>query len=201
VDPIEDIPIDSPIQPIRPPVLSLEAIEDRISPHLPVVLTRPSLGFSPVIFLLLLSFCVVLLVASPIRRSVRLLCFRSARYFAMRDAGSSLEEGAPPNGNGHSLPTTKNWRYPFRRVFSFTRAPSHPVSFSVMTSNNHNLQLLNSTNPARHSPTRSYSLPNGFDTSANSTQYSPRPSISRSPSPAPGFINNTVINNANNSNN
>ncbi|KAF8731634.1 hypothetical protein AX14_004542 [Amanita brunnescens Koide BX004] len=42
VDPIDDIPniADSPFQPIRPPFLSLQDLEDRISPHLPQSLTR-----------------------------------------------------------------------------------------------------------------------------------------------------------------
>ncbi|KAF4614923.1 hypothetical protein D9613_002584 [Agrocybe pediades] len=53
VDPIDDIEdIEHfPIQPIRPPFLSLDGIEDRLSPHLPSSLTRSSLGFSPVLFL------------------------------------------------------------------------------------------------------------------------------------------------------
>jgi Golgi nucleoside diphosphatase len=203
-DPIEDIPVDSPIQPIRPPILSLEGIEDRISPHLPLVLTRTSLGFSPVVFLFLVSLCLILLVAYPVRRQIRGLCLRSVLHAKKRDTGYSLEEGTP-NGNGHSLPssptfTTKKWRYPLRRVLSFAHAPPHPVSLSVMTSNNPNLRRMNSTNPARSSPTRSYTLPN-FDTSASSTQYSPRQSISRSPSPSPGFIDDTFTNNANNINN
>lgn len=202
-DPIEDIPVDSPIQLIRPPMLSLEGIEDRISPHLPIVLTRTSLGFSPVIFLFLVSFCLILLVTYPIRRQIRRLCLRSVRYAPKRDAGYSLEAGTL-NGNSHSLPsspnfTNKNWRYLLRRVSSFARAPSHPVSLSAMTSNNPSLRRVNSTNPARFSPARSYTLPNGFDASANSTQYSPRPSISRSPSPSLGFVDEPFSNNANNS--
>ncbi|KAH0826961.1 hypothetical protein J3R83DRAFT_4620 [Lanmaoa asiatica] len=54
VDPVQDIPSNlrnPPITPIRPPFLDLDAIEEKISQHLPPVLTRESLGFSPVVFL------------------------------------------------------------------------------------------------------------------------------------------------------
>ena len=202
-DPIEDIPVDSPIQPIRPPMLSLEGIEDRISPHLPIVLTRTSLGFSPVIFLFLVLLCLILLVAYPIRRQLKGLCLRSVRHATKRDAGYSLEEGLV-NSNGNSLPSsptfiTKKWRYPLRHLLSFARAPPHPVSLSVMTSNKPGLRRMNSTNAARPSLTRSYTLPN-FDTSSSSTQYSPQQSISPSPSPSPGFIDDAFPNNASNVN-
>jgi hypothetical protein len=201
-DPIDDIPIDSPIRPIRPPMLSLEAIEDRISPHLPIVLSRTSLGFSPVIFLLLMSVCLISLVACPVRRQIRGLCLRSVRHTTRRD---SLEEGTL-NGNGHSLPSspappTKNWLHTLRRAFSFTPTPRHPVSLSVLTSNHSNIRRMGLTNLARPSPTRSYTLPNGFDASTSSAQYSPRPSMSRSPSPSPGFRDDTLTSNAINTNN
>ena len=203
-DPIEDIPVDSPIQPIRPPILSLEGIEDRISPHLPIVLTRTSLGFSPVAFLLLILLCLILLVAYPIRRPIRRLCLKTVRQAAKRDTGYSLEEGTV-NGNGNSLPssptfTTKNWRYALRRLLTFARTPSHPASLSVMSSYKPNLRRVNSANFARPSPTRSYTMPH-FDTSGSSTQYPPQQSISRSPSPSPGFIDDPFSNNANNVNN
>ncbi|KAF9242098.1 nucleoside phosphatase family-domain-containing protein [Melanogaster broomeanus] len=53
VDPVQDIPSNlrnPPIKPIRPSFLDLDAIEERLSQHLPPVLTRQSLGFSPVAF-------------------------------------------------------------------------------------------------------------------------------------------------------
>jgi Golgi apyrase len=201
-DPIDEIPIDSPIRPIRPPILSLEAIEDRISPHLPIVLSRTSLGFSPVIFLLLMSIGLVLLVVCPVRRRIRGLCLRSVRHTTKKDAGYSLEEGTF-NGNSHSLPSspqfpTKNWRHTLRRLFLFTPTPRHPVSLSALTSNHPNTRRMGSRNFARPSPTRSYTLPNNFDASMSSTQY-PRPSMSRSPSP--GFRDDNFTSNAINTNN
>ena len=192
-DPIENVPVDSPIKPIRPSIL--EGIEDRISPHLPIVLTRTSLGFSPVIFLFLALLCLVLLMAYPIRRQIRGMCLRSVRPAAKREAEYSLEEGIS-NANGHSLPASptfanKKWRFLLRRVFPSTHS-------SRSLSNDFNLRQ-NSTNFSRPPSTRSYTLPNGFNTAGTSTQYSPRPSISsRSPSPAPAFIDDTFTNHASN---
>lgn len=197
VDPIDDVPPDSPIKPIRPPFLSLDGLEDRIAPHLPTVLTRTSLGFSPVIFLALVSCCcILLLLAYPLRRHLRSLCLRSMRRATKRDERYSLEEGIYfhngkyPNGSHSPSPTpaTKSWLYPLRRIVSFTRTTS------AVPSHNPNVRKTNPP-PARISPTRSYSLPNGFDTTASSTQYATRSSISRSPSPAPGFIDDTTTTN------
>ncbi|RDB22159.1 Golgi apyrase [Hypsizygus marmoreus] len=206
VDPIDDIPdsAEFPIKPIRPPFLSFSAIEDRISPHLPIVLTRNSLGFSPVLFLFLVTFCVILVIAYPLRRQLRSSCLRSVRHVGKRDEGYSLEEGTLGNSNGYvtspTTPTpTKQWLYPFRRVLSLTHTKPQRVSLSVVTSQNPNLRHMNTT--PRTSPTRSYSLPNGFESTASSTQYAPRNSVSRSPSPSPAYIDETHFLANNNSGN
>ncbi|KAF5386727.1 hypothetical protein D9615_001521 [Tricholomella constricta] len=202
VDPIEEIP-DTPgfhIKPIRPPFWSMNGIEDRITPLLPIKLTRSSLGFSPVLFLLLISFIFFAIVAFPMRRHLRASCLRSIRHVTKRDRGYSLEEGTMPNGHGYSgasrpgspTSTTQKWLYPIRRVFSFTGTKPQPVALSVVTSHNPKLRHI-STTPTRVSPTRSYSLPNDFEVTASSTQYVSRNSISRSPSPSPALLDESLF--------
>ncbi|KAJ7811594.1 nucleoside phosphatase family-domain-containing protein [Mycena olivaceomarginata] len=69
-DPLDEpINHDSPIKPIRPPLIDFSAIEDKITPHLPAAFSRSSLGFSPVLFLFwcMLIFLVIL-VTYPLRR-------------------------------------------------------------------------------------------------------------------------------------
>lgn len=195
VDPIDEIP-DSPdfhVQPIRPPFYSLEAIENRISPHLPIALTRPSLGFSPVLFLALVCFCVFAVLACPLRRQLRASCLRSIRHVTKREDEYALEEGAYFNGSPYSATpyppsSTKKWLHPLRRILPFLRTKPQPV----ITSHNPNLRHMNTT-PTRISPTRSYSLPNDFETTASSTQYATRNSISRSPSPSPALLDDTLF--------
>ncbi|KDQ61239.1 hypothetical protein JAAARDRAFT_191339 [Jaapia argillacea MUCL 33604] len=77
VDPIDglsDSELEKPsmhIQPIRPPFLDFDAIEDRISHHLPSALTRQSLGFS---FIGLVFYFIFVL-------SIATVCWRLRRYF------------------------------------------------------------------------------------------------------------------------
>lgn len=189
VDPIDDIEDeDFPIQPIRPPFLSLNGIEDRISPHLPDSLTRNSLGFSPVLFILyVLVIFVVLGIAYPMRRRLRALCLRTLYSATKRENayGDRMEEGKMYNGVRSSSPTTPNsqWMYPIRRIFS----PGHTKTktpLSVVTPNNPILRHI-MPNTSRSSPTRSFSLPNGFSSTATSTQYSSRP-------PSPAFADDSL---------
>jgi Golgi apyrase len=190
VDPIDDIEDieHSPIQPIRPPFLSL--VEAKISPHLPSSLTRGSLGFSPVLFLLYICIIFVLLgVAYPMRKRIRASCLRTVRNATKRSDGyGELEEGHLQNGSGPSSPIASNgqWLYPLRRVFSFTH-PKSKLPLSVVTANNPVLRHIVPGGNSRSSPTRSFSMPaaNGFVASmstGSTSQYA-----SRSPSPAPGF--------------
>ncbi|PPQ66190.1 hypothetical protein CVT26_011049 [Gymnopilus dilepis] len=186
VDPIDDIENeDSPIQPIRPPFLSLGGIEDRISPHLPASLTRESLGFSPVLFILyVLVIFMVLGVAYPMRRRLRALCLRTLYSATKRDYayGDLMEEGKIGRPPSPTTPTSQ-WTYPIRRFFS----PSHAKTkapLSVVTPNNPILRHI-MPNTSRSSPTRSFSLPNGFSSTATSTQYSSRP-------PSPAFADDSL---------
>ena len=79
VDPVQDIPSNlrnPPIKLIWPPFLDLDAIEEKISQHLPPVLTRESLGFSPVMFLFysvvpLLMCCMALRLCRPFGLALR----------------------------------------------------------------------------------------------------------------------------------
>ncbi|KDR73693.1 hypothetical protein GALMADRAFT_627921 [Galerina marginata CBS 339.88] len=182
VDPIDDIEdIEHfPIKPIRPPFLSLDGMEERISPHLPASLSRNSLGFSPVLFLFyILVIFLILGVAYPMRRRLRASCLRTLHSATRRDGAYSdlMEEGKMLNGGRPPSPTSRGrW---IRRVFSLGH-PKSKAPLSIVTSNNPILRHMMPNN-SRSSPTRSHSLPNEFSSTASSTQYA-----SRSPSPAPG---------------
>lgn len=127
VDPVQDIPSNlrnPPITPIRPPFLDLDAIEERISQHLPPALTRESLGFSPVVILfysvvLSLLCCMALRLRRPF--SLALRRFRRASLKRGVDNAYMMEEGslsqtAPPS----ILPSLLR---PLRR---FVSNPSRP---------------------------------------------------------------------------
>ncbi|KAF8969589.1 nucleoside phosphatase family-domain-containing protein [Flammula alnicola] len=188
VDPIDDIEdIEHfPIQPIRFPSLSLGGIEEIISPHLPSSLSRSSLGFSPVLFLLYVFVIFILLaIVYPMRRRLRSTCLRTVRSVARRDTYSDLlEEGNMLNGGRPPSPTTSSGRW-IRRVFSFAQ-PKSKGPLSIITSNNPVLRHIMPSN-ARSSPTRSFTMPTTFTSTATSTQY-----VSRSPSPGPGFVDDTL---------
>ena len=172
VDPIYDIPNieDSPFQPIRPPFLSLQGLEDRISPHLPQSLTRSSLGFSPVLLLLVLSVLCLVVITHPVRRQLRSPCFRYVRKArSKRDEQNILmEEGKGMNGHAISQPpsptsmSSKSWSNPLRRVLGISGKTLPPVLTS-------NLER----QPARKSPQRSFTTP---IVATTSTQYSRAPS-------------------------
>ena len=191
VDPIDDIEDieDSPIQPIRP-FFSLDALEDKITPHLPSSLSRSSLGFSPVLFLLYVGIICLLILLCPMRRRRRLPCLRLMRSAAKRDTYSlsdTLEEGTA-NGSIPGSPTlsSQKWIQPLRRIFFFSQSKQHS-GLSASTSNNTALRHMNGH--GRASPTRSYSMPSDFLSTASSTQYLHG---SRSPSPVPGLADDTL---------
>ena len=186
VDPIDDIEdIEHfPIQPIRPPFFSMDAIEAKITPHLPLSLNRDALGFSPVIFLFFVLFTFVLLaVGYPMRRHIRTCCLRTVRNASRRDGatyGDLMEEGKLVNRIRPPSPISSSgrWMYPIRRLFFFHRSKSKS-SLSIPSTP---IQLRQ--NSRRTSPTRSYSIPNGLASSSSSSLY-----ISRSPSPVPDDSN------------
>ena len=181
VDPIDDIEdIEHfPIQPIRPPFFSMDAIEAKIAPHLPLSLNRDALGFSPVLFLFFAFFTFVLLALGyPMRRHIRTCCLRTARNAARRDGatyGDLMEEGKLMNKNRPPSPisSSSRWMYPIRRLSSFYWSKSTPST-----------PILLRQNSRRTSPTRSYSIPNGLASSSSSSHY-----LSRSPSPVPDDSN------------
>ena len=191
VDPIDDIEdIENfPIQPIRPPFFSMDAIEAKIAPHLPLSMNRDALGFSPVIILFFAFFAFVLLAASyPMRRQIRACCLRTVRNAAKRDGltyGELMEEGKLVNRNRPPSPISSSgrWMYPIRRMFSFHRSKSKS-SLSIPTGGT---PILLRQNSRRNSPTNSsYAIPNGL-TMASSTSSSHF--VSRSPSPIPDDSN------------
>jgi Golgi nucleoside diphosphatase len=182
VDPVDDIEDyeDSPVKPIRPPFLSsLNAIEDKLAPHLPSSLTRESLGFSLVLPLFwMIVFFVLFLVAYPLRRRFRIICLRFVR--GRRDVyGEILEEGRFVNGTGLASPILPSASW-MRRLFS-----------SGSTTRNGLPHPLPHLRP--FVPTRLFALsvPNdaSFEYPAGATVVSStRYTISRGPSPAPGTV-------------
>ena len=186
VDPIDDIEdIEHfPIQPIRPPFYFMDAIESKISPHLPLSMNRDALGFSPVIILFFALFTFVLLAFGyPMRRRIQGCCLRTVRNAVKRDGatyGDLMEEGKLMNRNRPSSPISSSgrWMYPIRRLFSFhwlKSKSSHSIPGTP---------ILLRQNSRRSSPTASFSIPNGLISSSSSSHY-----ISRSPSPIPDNSN------------
>ncbi|KAF8643774.1 hypothetical protein AX16_008793 [Volvariella volvacea WC 439] len=191
VDPVDDIPdlAHSPVHPIRPPFINLDDLEDRITPHLPVVLTRSSLGFSPVLLLLALSLCFIfLVVVYPLRRHIRMVFLRTVRKAGKREQEYLMEEGLGGNGSRPDSPivtSSMHWLAPIRRVFSSPKSNSQQQSkppLSIIAPNNPNLRHMNINSNKVSSPTRPFSTPNGNGYTVPAVVTS---SISRSPSPAP----------------
>ena len=123
VDPVQDIPSNlrnPPIKPIRPPFLDLDAIEEKISQHLPPVLTRESLGFSPVMFLfysivLMLLCCMALRLCRPFGLALRR--FRRASLKRGVDNAYMMEEGSLSQTTPSSMLPPSLLR-PLRRLVS-----------------------------------------------------------------------------------
>ncbi|KAF8447382.1 nucleoside phosphatase family-domain-containing protein [Boletus edulis BED1] len=123
VDPVQDIPSNlrhPPITPIRPPFLDLDAIEEKISQHLPPVLTRASLGFSLVMFLfysvvLLLLGCIALRLRRPLSTALRRL--RRASLKRGVDNAYLMEEGSLSQTTPSSMLLPSLLR-PLRRLVS-----------------------------------------------------------------------------------
>jgi Golgi nucleoside diphosphatase len=199
LDPLDDIPpsADSPYKPIRPPFLDLGAFEDRISRHLPSSLSRVSLGFSPIFFVLCaMLFCVVTFFTYRLRHYLRRSC-RLKRGPCKRDSDITsrayiLEESAPLNDNpitsrsgSPPFPTRKKILSSVRRLLPSSR-PLPPIAAAQKTP----MRLAHAI-PTRASPTRSYSAPtiqyqNGLThiVMPGAPQYGSR-SSSSSPSPSP----------------
>ncbi|PFH51714.1 hypothetical protein AMATHDRAFT_141905 [Amanita thiersii Skay4041] len=185
VDPIDDIPNieNAPFQPIRPPFLSIQGLEERISPHLPYSLTRSSLGFSPVLLFFYLSVVCLAIIAYPVRRQLRVLFLRSVRSVTSRcdEQDLRIEEGNRQFGSRPPSPTSaggKFWPSAFRGLFMSSRPK--PVPHPLNLNNIDYSSQTGAQEPRVRTPTRSSTMPT---VGASSTQYS------RSPSPMPGYIN------------
>ncbi|KAF6763802.1 nucleoside-diphosphatase [Ephemerocybe angulata] len=197
VDPIDDIEDlnHSHIHPIRPPFLSLGGLEDRLTPHLPSSLSRTNLGFSPVLlFLILWVFftSLILFMCYPLRRQIRSFFLRCVRTASSRrdPFDDLLEEGRIGGGSRPASPTLFGSKMPspLRHYFNHDRTKSHASPLSVLTNNSTLRNFMPSTS-ARPSPTRAYSMTNGSSSpAASTTQYIHASSISRSPSPAVGMM-------------
>jgi len=170
VDPLEDVRnIDSsPVKPIRPPFpLDFDAIEVQLSSHLPPSLSRRSLGFSFVGFVLYLIMCLsILLVTYRLRHHIRVCLRRSTRLATKRDqdlATASLEEGYFLNGSTYPTtpisprpstpPSARRWMRALRRL-SFW----HPRPLTLAGSLQNSFRNVQSSQ-SRASPIRSFSYP------------------------------------------
>ena len=135
VDPVQDIPSNlrnPPIKPIRPPFLDLDAIEEKILQHLPPVLTRESLGFSPVMFLFysvvpLLMCCMALRLCGPFGLALRR--FKRASLKCVVYNAYMMEEGSISQTTPSSMLPPSLLRPLRRLVFSSNLSrPSPPLN-------------------------------------------------------------------------
>ena len=106
---------DPPTQLLQPPFpFDLDAIDDHISSHLPLSLTRHSLGF-PLAALVTCLFMVLLVsfITYRLRRHIRICLRRLARFSSKRDrdlAELSLEQGGSPYDDSISSPHSSSPR-------------------------------------------------------------------------------------------
>jgi golgi apyrase len=144
-DPHEVVPEtgDPPTQLLQPPFpLGLDAIDDHISSHLPLSLTRHSLGF-PLAALVTCLFMVLLVsfITYRLRRHIRICLRRLARFSSKRDrdlAELSLEQGGSPYDGSISSPRSSSprissspsrWRN-FLRPFTYMWRRHRPLQHS-----------------------------------------------------------------------
>ena len=136
VDPVQDIPSNlrhPPIIPIRPPFLDLDAIEEKLSKHLPPALTRESLGFSPVV---ILFYTVVLsllcCMAFRLRRPFGLAVRRLRRASAKRDSDEAymMEEGSLSQSTPSSILPPSLFR-PLRLFVSSNSSRPRPPALNT----------------------------------------------------------------------
>ena len=160
VDPIDDISNQEhpTIKPIRP-FLDFDAIEDRISGHLPPALTRHSLGFSPIAFLFYLIavslfISITYRLRHRIRSSMRRLARRKDRDYV--SLSYSMEEGhalsssfsSPSRPSSPARGMSRFFDH-MRRVPSLGgRTPVRPTSIVVTSTTPHSSQ----SSPTRISP-------------------------------------------------
>ena len=167
---------------------TLDAVDGRMSSHLPPSLTRHSLGFTlaGVLFCLFTVFC-VLFIACRLRRYIRICIRRLTRFSPKRDrdlAESSMEQGdgaaygdspisSPYSQRVSSFPSLRWWRHLRRMtpVWHRHRSPQHTNQIYRP------LPRLVPPSPARASPIR----PSPSSTLAQRSELSTPRSTSASP--------------------
>ena len=176
VDPVQDIPSNlrnPPITPIRPPFLDLDAIEEKISQHLPPVLTRESLGFSPVMFLfyavvLMLLGCMALRLRRPFGLALRR--FRRTLFKRGVDHAYLMEEGSLAQATPSSMLPPSLLR-PLRRFVSSNMSRPRPPPLNV--SPHPARPLLRHAHSSPASPTTTITMTTTTRTSPTPSQYEP----------------------------
>jgi Golgi apyrase len=140
-DPLQNLPADAPVQPIRPPFHFLDTIENRIGPHLPQSLSRESLGFSFIGFVFYCFVCILLLsLIYRFRHRLRILTRKLTqpeftpkrgydRFMNYTEEGWGSRPQTPITPSG---PMPKRWMRNLRRLASFwrTRKPSFNQHFA-----------------------------------------------------------------------
>ncbi|KAH7929655.1 hypothetical protein BV22DRAFT_1002257 [Leucogyrophana mollusca] len=195
VDPVDDIPASTPnppIKPIRPPIWDLDALEDKITQHLPSSLSREALGFSLVTALFyVVVLSVVFCVGFRLRRQWKASCRRLRRGLFKRDynlvaESYSMEEGgtSSPTSPASSSFLPPSLLRPLRRLVSSSSLSSRPRLPPLSTTTQRPILKHSHTSP---SPTRTPSqYQNGYDFILHGTATSTATSsqfISRSSSP------------------
>ncbi|KAH7914016.1 nucleoside phosphatase family-domain-containing protein [Hygrophoropsis aurantiaca] len=200
VDPVDDIPASTPnppIKPIRPPIWDLNALEDKVTQHLPPSLSREALGFSLVAVLFYATvLSVFICVAFRLRRQWKLNCRRLRRGVFKRDydlaaESYSMEEGGlsrPPSpGTSSFLPPSL--LRPLRRFMGSSSSARQRVPPLATSIQKPTLKRAHTSPSPTHAPPQyqtAYNdfVPHGTATStATSSQF-----ISRSSSPNPGVL-------------
>ncbi|KIM53052.1 hypothetical protein SCLCIDRAFT_1223228 [Scleroderma citrinum Foug A] len=200
VDPAQDIPATSqnpPIKPIRPPFFDLDVIEEKLSQHLPPVLTRQSLGFSPIAFFFyVVVFVLLSCMIFRLRKSFRVTFRRIRRSPFKRDLEMSYlteEGGQPPGAARHSSPWAAVSLFrSLHRWISSSFMSSHPRLTPLTTTAprphlRHAHSLPSPSSPTRATLTQYQNAYPAFGTSTSSQYHS------RSSSPTPtvlGFDDN-----------
>src|SRR5258708_959501 len=185
------------IQPSFP--LGLDAIDDHISSHLPLSLTRHSLGF-PLAALITCLFMVLLIsfITYRLRRHIRVCLRRLARFSSKRDrdlAELSLEQGGssfddPKSSSPRSSPPrilsspSRWWRFlrPFTSMWRYSR--HRPLQYTGQSHRSLSRQASIRPSPIRQSASTS---------SAYSQQIDASTTTSRSSSPILGAYDEHVF--------
>ncbi|KAH9843133.1 nucleoside phosphatase family-domain-containing protein [Rhodofomes roseus] len=179
VDPMEDLPEDSHLRP-KPPFWRFDAIEDRLSDHLPPSLSKETLGFSLVAFLfyiavLTLLFGMLYRMRHRIRSTYRRYTRTKERMFTQD--GYAMEGGFASHPRSPSPWTPSPTRLSFQQAIrpiaqklsSTLGISTRPSSVRVKLTgppSNHNRY-----SPTRSSPIRSNSSPFPF------SQTKPQPGL------------------------